>query len=102
MGKESYLVKIIKFLFVEIWRKISWTEIIIICILMVSVMTFIKVNVATYHVECSDGSIVEVHHGLNQVCDREMDFNAWTGRAMVLPVKEQQIEIKSNFNLTIQ
>lgn len=80
MEKGYYIHKIINF-WDSLWSKVSWKEIFIICILIVIIMTYIKVNIATYKVQCNDGSIVLIHHGVNYVCDSELFFNSWTGRA---------------------
>lgn len=95
MEKESYIIKILN-LFGKLFSKLSWTEVIILCLIIIGSMTYIKVNVATYHVECDDGSVVEIHHGITEACDQLVDFNAYTGRAQVVP------KPKINYNITLQ
>lgn len=94
MEKGSYINKIISG-FGNLFSKLSWTEVIILCLIIIGSMTFIKVNVATYHVECEDGSIVEIHHGITEACDQLVDFNAYTGRAQVTP----KPKINNNFTI---
>lgn len=96
MGIVYYIKKIIKFIFVDIWKDISWNEIFIICVLIIVSMTFIKFNIATYHVECGNGSIVEIYPGENDVCGKIIDLNAWSGFVEVRP---HESEIFLNFSV---
>ncbi|MFW6174143.1 MAG: hypothetical protein ACOC5T_10415, partial [Elusimicrobiota bacterium] len=83
------------------WNSLSWKEIIIICILIIGVMTYIKLNVATYHIECRDGSIEEIEPGKNYgVCgDSMIDFNAYTGHIQVTDNSDIDIP-ESEINLS--
>ena len=67
------------------WDKLSWREVVIMSVLVFAVMLFIKVEVATYHVECENGSIEEIEPGTNyMVCGSNIvELNALTGFVQV-------------------
>lgn len=94
---KSYLHKIV-YAWGKLWSKVSWTEVVFICIFIIASMLYIKVNVATYHVECDDGSIYEIHHGTNFVCDQILEFNSWTGVAQTSKIINFNFENEYNYN----
>ena len=80
MVKKSYIVKflkfilkIIKFLFVDLWSKVTWTEIIILVILGRAFLLFIAIYHANYEVGCSDGTREEIHLNSTYLCGRYVE-----------------------------
>ena len=83
---------------IEMWDAVSWKEIFVISILMIITMTLIKVYLADYTIQCEDGTMHSIEHGMNyNICDGYVYFNAITGVATYHGTQDYQWEDKKKW-----
>ena len=62
-------------IWVKLWHKITWIEVIFISITIVFTMIYIREEVATYSVKCENGSTYKLQEGMNYVCNNYVMLN---------------------------
>ena len=93
---KKQLLRIINF-WDKLWSKITWTEVIVLTIIGLLFLSYARVNLANYYVNCENQTI-KLNEGINEVCGKMIKLNY--GQISILT--NEQIMFQNQINQIIK